>query len=84
MGDCKAGLKKKCERAGIKCHHIFGCPPEEPFLACSIVDRKVMKAPDDNLPPDEIKKASQGIRDRMQQEEVHFAALLKRLKGKNG
>ncbi len=77
MGDCTAGLKKKCERAGIKCHHITGCPPEEPFLAWSIVDRKLAKAPGDDLPPEEFKKASQGIRDRMGREEILFAKWLK-------
>jgi uncharacterized protein (DUF362 family) len=84
MGDCTAALKKKCERAGIQCHHIVGCPPEEPFLAWSIVDRTVRKAPDENLSPEETKKASQAIRDRMQREEIHFSSWLKKQKGKKG
>ena len=77
MGDCTAGLKKKLEKAGIKCHHITGCPPEEPFPAWAIVDREVKKAPGDDLPPEEFKKASQYIRDRMGREEILFAKWLK-------
>jgi uncharacterized protein (DUF362 family) len=77
VGDCTAGLKKKLERAGITCYHIAGCPPEEPFLPWAIVDRKVMKAPSEDLPPEEFKKASQRIRDRMGREETAFAEWLK-------
>ncbi len=80
MGDCTLALKKKCERAGIHCHHITGCPPEEPFLAWAIVDRKVTKAPGEELPPEELKRASQAIRDRMTREEVLFASWLERQK----
>jgi uncharacterized protein (DUF362 family) len=80
VGDCTAGLKKKLERAGITCYHITGCPPEEPFLPWAIVDRKVMKAPSEDLSPEEFKKASQRIRDRMGREEVLFAEWLKKQK----
>lgn len=80
MGDCTAGLKKKLERAGINYYHVAGCPPEEPFLPWAIVDRKVTKAPGDDLPPEERQKASQRIRDRMEQEEMLFAEWLKKQK----
>jgi len=80
VGDCTAGLKNKLERAGITCYHITGCPPEEPFLPWAIVDRKVMKAPSEDLPPEEFKKASQDIRDRMGREEVLFADWLEKQK----
>ena len=82
VGDCTAGLKKKCEKAGIRCYHITGCPPEEPFLPWAIVDREVMKAPSSDLPPKEFKKASQRIRDRMGREEILFADWLKKQKDK--
>lgn len=82
VGDCTIGLKKKCERAGITCYHITGCPPEEPFFPWAIVDRKVTKAPADDLPPEELKKASQSIRDRMGREEILFQKWLKRRKGR--
>jgi len=82
MGDCTAGLKKKLERAGITCYHISGCPPEEPFLLWAILDREITVPPGNDLPPEEFKKASQGIRDRMGKEEVIFSEWLERQRRK--
>jgi len=82
MGDCAAGLRKKLERAGIRCFHTPGCPPEEPFLLWAILDREVTAPPSDDLPPEEFKKASLRIRDRMGKEEVVFAKWLEKQKRK--
>ena len=83
MGDCTAGLRKKLERAGIRCYHIGGCPPEEPFLLWAILDRELTLPPGDDLPPEEFKKASQRIRDRMGKEEILFAKWLEKQKRKS-
>lgn len=77
MGDCTAGLKKKLERAGVNSIHIAGCPPGEPFLLWSIVDRQEIST---DLPPEEFKKSSRRIRDRMQREEKIFSEWLKKQK----
>jgi hypothetical protein len=82
VGDCTAGLKKKLERAGIRSYHISGCPPEEPFLLWAILDREVTMSPGSDLPPEEFKKASQRIRDRMGREEVIFSEWLEKQKRK--
>ena len=74
MGDCTAAL------TGITCYHVKGCPPEEPFLAWSIVDRKLVTAPGEDLSPEEFKKSSQGIRDRMEKEEKLFSKWLEKQK----
>jgi len=65
MGDCTLGLKKKLERAGIKCYWTWGCPPGEPVLAWSIVDRK--ESPLD-IPPE----MALLIRERIEREGVIF------------
>lgn len=82
MGDCTGGLKKKLKRAGIRCYHISGCPPEEPFLLWAIMDREITVSPGSDLSPEEFKKASQRIRDRMGQEEILFAKWLEKQKKK--
>ena len=82
MGDCTAGLKKKMEKAGIRSIYTPGCPPGEPFLLWSIVDRKETEIPDEDLSPEEFKKASQPIRERMEREEIRFTEWLKKQKGK--
>jgi len=43
MGECTRVLKKKLEEADINCFHVYGCPPAEPFLCSSIVDRQEYK-----------------------------------------
>ena len=80
MGDCTAGLRKKMEKAGIKTIHTEGCPPGEPFLLWSIVDREAIKVPGVDLSPEEFRKASEPIRERMVREEVKFAEWLKKQK----
>ena len=80
MGDCTAGLRKKMEKAGIKTIHTEGCPPGEPFLLWSIVDREETKVPGVDLSPEEFRKASEPIRERMVREEVKFAEWLKKQK----
>ena len=82
VGDCTTGLKKKLEKSGVTCFHTPGCPPEEPFLLWAILDRKITASPSDDLPPEEFKKASQRIRDRMGREEVLFAEWLEKQKRK--
>ena len=82
MGDCTAGLKKKLERSGIKSIYTEGCPPGEPFLLWSIVDRKAMEVPGVDLSPEEFRKASEPIRKRMEREEIRFAEWLKKQKDK--
>ncbi len=82
MGDCTDGLRKKMEKAGIKSIYTAGCPPGEPFLLWSIVDREATKIPSEDLSPEEFRRASQPIRDRMGREEIRFAGWLKKQKGK--
>jgi uncharacterized protein (DUF362 family) len=77
MGDCTAGLRKKLERAGIRCFHSEGCPPGEPNLLWTIVDRQEMPS---GLSPEEFAKSSIKIRERMEAEEIHFNAWLKKRK----
>jgi hypothetical protein len=63
MGDCTLGLKKKLERAGIKCYWAWGCPPGEPILAWNIVDRK-------EVPREIPQEMALLIRERMEREGV--------------
>jgi uncharacterized protein (DUF362 family) len=77
MGDCTLGLKEKLERVGVKCYCAWGCPPGEPTLAWSIVDRKEIPH---EIPPE----MALFIRERMEREEVLFAAWIERQMAKSG
>ena len=68
MGDCTQVLKKKLGKAGINCIHVTGCPPGEPFLVWSIVDRQEYK----EMSPEEFKEVAPLLRRRMEQEEISF------------
>jgi len=70
------------QKLGVTCFHTPGCPPEEPFLLWAILDREITASPSDDLPPDEFKKASQRIRDRMGKAEVSFSEWLEKQKRK--
>jgi hypothetical protein len=77
VGDCTVGLKKKLEKAGIKSFHIRNCPPVEPFLCWSILDRNQWEAPAGDLSGQEFNAAGLLIRDRMMREEVPLNAWIK-------
>lgn len=77
MGDCTKVLKKKLMKAGINCLYVEGCPPGEPNLLWTIIDREEMPS---GLSPEEFAKVSLEIRSRMEKEGAIFSEWLEKQK----
>jgi hypothetical protein len=76
MGECTRVLKKKLEEAGIDSFHVYGCPPAEPFLGWSIVDRQEYK----EITAEEYNEVAPLVRKRMEGEGILFDDWLKKQK----
>ncbi|MCZ7664682.1 MAG: DUF362 domain-containing protein [Thermoleophilia bacterium] len=72
MGDCTKTMKKKLADAGVEAFHVPGCPPTEPALCWSVVDRR-----DVDLDTDDPEVAKQ-IRKRVEYEDVMFKEWLRK------
>ena len=68
MGDCTKTLKKRLDEAGVVSYHVHGCPPPEPTLGWSIVDRVEMG----EMTAEDHKKMGPVLRKRLEYEEVLF------------
>jgi hypothetical protein len=80
MGDCTQVMKKKLEKAGIKCFHTPGCPPGEPFLGWSIVDREEHQEMSPETSPEEFRKIGPVLRGRIEREMIVFGDWLEKQK----
>lgn len=78
MGECTRVLKKKVEEAGMNCFHVLGCPPGEPFLCWSIVDRQEYK----EIAAEEYNEVAPFLRKRMEREGILFGDWLNKQKRK--
>jgi len=74
MGECTRALKTKLEEAGVTCFHVYGCPPGEPFLGWSIVDRREYK----EITEEEFKEVAPVVRKRLENEGILFDQWMKK------